>query len=95
MKLAVRYGVEVADGDGTVPLMSLGYMCVKGWNDVRRILWIVATFTHCISQSAYNPARTEVITREYPHTLPQLLATNRGVSIGDVMLRGGISTAGQ
>jgi hypothetical protein len=27
-------GVHMANGDGTVPLLSLGYMCVKGWKDV-------------------------------------------------------------
>lgn len=27
----VRTGVLSGDGDGTVPLLSLGYMCVRGW----------------------------------------------------------------
>eukprot|EP00547_Thalassionema_nitzschioides_P010814 CAMPEP_0194256014 /NCGR_PEP_ID=MMETSP0158-20130606/35808_1 /TAXON_ID=33649 /ORGANISM="Thalassionema nitzschioides, Strain L26-B" /LENGTH=569 /DNA_ID=CAMNT_0038994559 /DNA_START=394 /DNA_END=2103 /DNA_ORIENTATION=- len=27
----IRYGVRLADGDGSVPLISLGYMCVDGW----------------------------------------------------------------
>ena len=27
----LQYGVYLGDGDGTVPLMSLGYMCNKGW----------------------------------------------------------------
>jgi phospholipid:diacylglycerol acyltransferase len=31
----VSFGVQLVEGDGTVPLMSLGYMCVKGWKDVR------------------------------------------------------------
>lgn len=24
-------GIKLGDGDGTVPLVSLGYMCVDGW----------------------------------------------------------------
>ncbi|KAG7531668.1 hypothetical protein FFLO_04178 [Filobasidium floriforme] len=31
----VRRGVKFGMGDGTVPLMSLGAMCVKGWKDDR------------------------------------------------------------
>jgi len=29
-------GVVLNDGDGTVPLVSLGYMCVEGWQDRSR-----------------------------------------------------------
>ncbi|RKP36260.1 Lecithin:cholesterol acyltransferase-domain-containing protein [Dimargaris cristalligena] len=28
-------GIRTGDGDGTVPLLSLGYMCVDGWKDPR------------------------------------------------------------
>ncbi|KNC99428.1 uncharacterized protein SPPG_05669 [Spizellomyces punctatus DAOM BR117] len=28
-------GVQLTDGDGTVPLISLGYMCAKGWKHKR------------------------------------------------------------
>ncbi|KAJ1974782.1 phospholipid:diacylglycerol acyltransferase [Dimargaris xerosporica] len=28
-------GVRVSEGDGTVPLLSLGYMCVDGWQQTR------------------------------------------------------------
>lgn len=31
----VKSGVLTTDGDGTVPLISLGYMCVKGWKEKR------------------------------------------------------------
>ena len=31
----VRRGVKFGLGDGTVPLVSLGAMCVKGWKDDR------------------------------------------------------------
>ncbi|KAF9166350.1 hypothetical protein DFQ26_008145 [Actinomortierella ambigua] len=30
-KLGISYGVHQGDGDGTVPLLSTGYMCVDGW----------------------------------------------------------------
>eukprot|EP01117_Protostelium_nocturnum_P013287 TRINITY_DN4943_c0_g1_i1.p1 TRINITY_DN4943_c0_g1~~TRINITY_DN4943_c0_g1_i1.p1 ORF type:complete len:723 (-),score=239.02 TRINITY_DN4943_c0_g1_i1:50-2176(-) len=29
----LNYGIQAGEGDGTVPLMSLGYMCAKGWKD--------------------------------------------------------------
>lgn len=29
----VRRGVKFGEGDGTVPLLSLGAMCVRGWKD--------------------------------------------------------------
>mmetsp|Transcript_54955 Transcript_54955/g.91339 ORF Transcript_54955/g.91339 Transcript_54955/m.91339 type:complete len:394 (-) Transcript_54955:298-1479(-) len=31
----VDYGVRLVDGDGTVPLLSLGLVCAKTWKDVR------------------------------------------------------------
>lgn len=27
----IKYGVRMTDGDASVPLLSLGYMCVQGW----------------------------------------------------------------
>jgi phospholipid:diacylglycerol acyltransferase len=32
----IRNGVRLADGDGTVPLVSLGYMCARGWKTRER-----------------------------------------------------------
>lgn len=29
----VKKGVKFGEGDGTVPLLSLGAMCVRGWKD--------------------------------------------------------------
>jgi phospholipid:diacylglycerol acyltransferase len=29
----VKYGVRMTDGDASVPLLSLGYMCVEGWQN--------------------------------------------------------------
>jgi phospholipid:diacylglycerol acyltransferase len=45
-------GLRLTNGDGTVPLMSLGFMCSEGWlND----------------KYPYNPARVNVTTVEFPH----------------------------
>ncbi|KAF9206650.1 hypothetical protein BGZ49_002059 [Haplosporangium sp. Z 27] len=30
-RLGISYGIHQGDGDGTVPLLSTGYMCVEGW----------------------------------------------------------------
>ncbi|WVW84254.1 hypothetical protein I302_106284 [Kwoniella bestiolae CBS 10118] len=48
----VRSGVKFGDGDGTIPVISLGSMCVKGWNGTTK----------------WNPAGIEVITQEYLHS---------------------------
>jgi phospholipid:diacylglycerol acyltransferase len=45
-------GVLFGDGDGTVPLVSLGYLCVKGWRDGRLGL---------------NPGGGGVVVREFSH----------------------------
>merc|ERR1711907_798368 len=44
-------GVTNGNGDGTVPLTSLGYMCVEGWKN----------------QSQLNPSSLPVTTIEYLH----------------------------
>mmetsp|Transcript_9886 Transcript_9886/g.17989 ORF Transcript_9886/g.17989 Transcript_9886/m.17989 type:complete len:590 (+) Transcript_9886:847-2616(+) len=46
----ISHGVMIADGDGSVPLVSLGYMCVDSW--VR-------------PETGYNPSGAQVVTREY------------------------------
>lgn len=51
-ELNTTYGTRYADGDGSVPLLSLGYMCADAW---RR------------PETKLNPSRIEVVTREYPH----------------------------
>ncbi|CAM9843408.1 unnamed protein product [Chrysoparadoxa australica] len=45
-------GVRTSDGDGTAPLLSLGYMCSAGWKDERY---------------PFNPAKIPVKTVEYLH----------------------------
>jgi len=46
----IRRGVRYTDGDGSVPLLSLGYLCADAW---RR------------ESSGLNPFKVPVTTREY------------------------------
>ena len=48
----VIHGVKYTDGDGSVPVLSLGYMCADAWQR---------------KDSGLNPSKTKVITREYKH----------------------------
>lgn len=48
----VVHGIKYADGDGSVPLTSLGYMCAGPWRD---------------KKSGLNPSGSKVIIREYLH----------------------------
>jgi phospholipid:diacylglycerol acyltransferase len=48
----VTHGVKYTDGDASVPLLSLGYMCADAWQR---------------KDSGLNPSQTKVITREYSH----------------------------
>merc|ERR1712066_1103482 len=47
---------------GTVPLVSLGYMCSHGWRDFKE----------------YNPSGVKVWTKEYKHVPATMLADPRG-----------------
>lgn len=44
-------GIVHSDGDGTVPLISLGFMCRKGWREMPHL----------------NPANVSVVTKEFEH----------------------------
>lgn len=55
-------GVANTDGDGTVPLVSLGYMCGHGWRDFPEL----------------NPANVTVRTKEYKHMPCSVMADSRG-----------------
>ena len=44
-------GVQNADGDGTVPIISTGLMCYKGWRNNKKL----------------NPAGIPIVSREYLH----------------------------
>lgn len=48
---SVDHGIVFGEGDGTVNLLSTGYMCAKGWKKIKR----------------YNPAGIKVTTYEMPH----------------------------
>ncbi|KAG0329919.1 hypothetical protein BGZ99_010030 [Dissophora globulifera] len=54
-KLGISYGIHQGDGDGTVPLLSTGYMCVEGWKknlyNPAGIKVVTREFTHQISAS--------------------------------------------
>ncbi|KAF9194642.1 hypothetical protein BGZ51_008573 [Haplosporangium sp. Z 767] len=54
-KLGISYGIHQGDGDGTVPLLSTGYMCVEGWSkklyNPAGIKVITREFTHQSSPS--------------------------------------------
>ena len=50
-----EYGVQKTDGDGTVPLISMGLMCRNGWRGKTKL----------------NPSGMRVVTKEYSHkTVP-------------------------
>lgn len=48
----IRYGIRFSDGDGSVPLLSLGYICADAWTR---------------KDSGLNPSGAKVVTREYLH----------------------------
>ena len=45
----IYHGVHVSDGDGTVPLLSLGFMSVKGWKSVLFFLYFFFFFFFILS----------------------------------------------
>jgi len=50
-KEAIKNGVKMGDGDATVPLASMGYMCRSGW----------------VNNPALNPSGSKAVTVEYPN----------------------------
>jgi phospholipid:diacylglycerol acyltransferase len=46
------YGIRFSDGDGSVPILSLGYICADAWTR---------------KDSGLNPSGAKVVTREYKH----------------------------
>jgi len=48
----ISSGIKYGDGDGSVPLISLGYICADAWQR---------------KDSGLNPAKSRVYTREYKH----------------------------
>lgn len=59
-------GVFSIDGDETVPVLSAGFMCAKGWRGKTR----------------FNPSGVKTYIREYNHAPPANLLEGRGTQSG-------------
>lgn len=66
-KGCLRAGVYSVDGDETVPVLSAGYMCSKGWRGKTR----------------FNPWGIKTYIREYNHAPPATLLEGRGTQSGN------------
>lgn len=62
----LRDGVFLVDGDETVPVLSSGYMCAKGWR----------------GKTKYNPSGIPTFIREYDHAPPSNFLEGRGTQSG-------------
>lgn len=62
----LKDGVFTADGDETVPVLSAGFMCAKGWRGKTR----------------FNPSGIKTYVREYDHAPPANLLEGRGTQSG-------------
>ncbi|CAH9118516.1 unnamed protein product [Cuscuta europaea] len=62
----LRDGVYTVDGDETVPVLSSGFMCAKGWRGKTR----------------FNPSGVKTYIREYEHAPPSNLLEGRGTQSG-------------
>nr|AHA57448.1 phospholipid:diacylglycerol acyltransferases 2 [Linum usitatissimum] len=62
----LKDGVYTVDGDETVPVLSAGYMCAKGWRGKTR----------------FNPSGIRTYIREYDHSPPANLLEGRGTQSG-------------
>ncbi|KAJ8568747.1 hypothetical protein K7X08_030969 [Anisodus acutangulus] len=62
----LKGGVFHVDGDETVPILSAGYMCAKGWRGKTR----------------FNPSGIRTFIREYNHAPPANLLEGRGTQSG-------------
>ncbi|KAF7806780.1 phospholipid:diacylglycerol acyltransferase 1-like [Senna tora] len=63
----LRGGVYSVDGDETVPVLSAGFMCAKGWRGKTR----------------FNPSGIRTYIREYDHAPPANLLEGRGTQSGN------------
>ncbi|KAJ6368972.1 hypothetical protein OIU78_001359 [Salix suchowensis] len=59
-------GVHLTDGDETVPVISAGFMCAKGWR----------------GRTRFNPSGIATFIREYRHKPPASLLEGRGLESG-------------
>ncbi|KAL0009923.1 hypothetical protein SO802_005031 [Lithocarpus litseifolius] len=62
----LKDGVYHVDGDETVPVLSAGFMCAKGWRGKTR----------------FNPSGSRTYIREYDHSPPANLLEGRGTQSG-------------
>ncbi|KAL9256514.1 Phospholipid:diacylglycerol acyltransferase 1-like protein [Drosera capensis] len=62
----LKGGVFSVDGDETVPVLSAGFMCAKGWRGKTR----------------FNPSGIRTFIREYDHAPPANLLEGRGTQSG-------------
>ncbi|KAG9157435.1 hypothetical protein Leryth_010275 [Lithospermum erythrorhizon] len=62
----LKGGVYSVDGDETVPVLSAGFMCAKGWRGKTR----------------FNPSGMRTYIREYNHAPPSTLLEGRGTQSG-------------
>ncbi|CAI9272898.1 unnamed protein product [Lactuca saligna] len=62
----LRGGVYFVDGDESVPVLSAGFMCAKGWRGKTR----------------FNPSGSRTHIREYRHKAPGSLLEGRGLESG-------------
>ncbi|XP_012076169.2 putative phospholipid:diacylglycerol acyltransferase 2 isoform X2 [Jatropha curcas] len=61
-----KKGVSFVDGDESVPVLSAGFMCAKGWRGKTR----------------FNPSGSPTYVREYRHKPPASLLEGRGIESG-------------
>ncbi|XP_057804974.1 putative phospholipid:diacylglycerol acyltransferase 2 [Salvia miltiorrhiza] len=62
----LRGGVNFVDGDESVPVLSAGFMCAKGWKGKTR----------------FNPSGSATYIREFKHKAPANLLEGRGLESG-------------
>ena len=62
----LKGGVYFVDGDESVPVVSAGFMCAKGWK----------------GRTRFNPSGMATYIREYRHKAPASLFEGRGVESG-------------
>ncbi|XP_010503132.1 PREDICTED: putative phospholipid:diacylglycerol acyltransferase 2 [Camelina sativa] len=62
----LKGGTRFVDGDESVPVISAGFMCAKGWRGKTR----------------FNPSGMETFVREYKHKPPGSLLESRGTESG-------------
>ncbi|XP_076930433.1 putative phospholipid:diacylglycerol acyltransferase 2 [Bidens hawaiensis] len=71
----LRGGIYYADGDESIPVISAGFMCVRGWRGKTR----------------FNPSGTATYVREYQHKTPSLLQGRGLESGGHVDIMGNVA----